>query len=178
MGLIDKLKGVNKYTKTVTSKGDFKKLYLDSIIQSDELKSYFFDGDKRKDDYESKYHYSELVRMVDNAYDNYGKKNYEDKGFLRKFIAKPLRKVGAGIASIGHYLLNVYYSPEACAAYAVTMLPAVKMMVLADLIEGASYLYHNHSGRSIRKRACYNSWDCYTRNRSHFRKHEIRQSSS
>ncbi len=146
MGLTDKLHGARKYAEPVKNKEHFRKLYLEDLINSKELRPYFFDGGKRKEDDRAKMLYSELTRIVDDNYDNYGRKNYEKKGFFRRFIAKPLRMIGSGLAAAGHYLLNVYLSPE---AYAVAMIPALGMMAAADAIEGVSYLYHNHSGYDL-----------------------------
>lgn len=145
MGLTDRLKDARKLASPIKGKDDFKKTYLDSIIQSDELKDYFFENGNRKDDDRSKYMYSELVRMIDGNYDNYGK-FYEKNSLVKRLLVRPLRKVGAGLAAFSHYLLNVYASPG---GYYLALAPALGMMAAADLVEGASYLYHNHSGYDL-----------------------------
>lgn len=146
MSLTDVLRQGKKYAKPIGSRDQFKDLFIDELLRSEELKSYFFDGDGRKGDDKAKYQYSELVRFVDEAYDKYGRKNFEEKGFLRTFVAKPLRSLGCAVAATSHYILTVYLSPE---TYAVTMAPALGMMTAADVIEGLSYLYHNHEGYDL-----------------------------
>ncbi len=146
MAIDDKIGDAKKFIQPIRSKEQFRRLYLDSLIRSPELRGYFFDGDKRKDDDRTKYLYSELARMLDDAYEEYGKESFENKGFFRRFFGRPLRAVGSALAAASHYLLNVYYSPE---AYAVTILPALGLMGVADVIEGLSYLYHNHEGYDL-----------------------------
>ncbi len=131
MGLIDKIKKLTRYTRPVQSRDQFKELYLDNLVQNKELRPYFFDGEQKRE--ESKEHFDELVKMVDN---------YEKKGFLSRWIAKPLRLVGAGLASVSYFIGDFLLQP---AAAAYTLAPAIGMMAAADLVEGASYLYNNHS---------------------------------
>lgn len=147
MGLGEKVKKLTKYSRPIQNRDHFKELYLDSLLQNKELQPYFFDEDgERREDEQSKEHFDELVKMVDASYDKYGKKNYEKKGFLRKWVAKPLRMIGAGLTSLSYFIGDFLLQP---AAAAYTLAPAIGMMAAADLVEGASYLYHNHSGYDL-----------------------------
>lgn len=140
MGLTDKL---DPYTKEVFNREHFRKMYLDKLIESKELKPYFFNGQTRKDEKETRELYDELTSIVNRNYDMYGRKSFEEKGFARRFIAKPLRRVGSFLALAAHYYINNFYN---AAAYTVAMTPALKMMAAADTIDMLGYLYHNHSG--------------------------------
>ena len=147
MGLVDKIKSLTKYSRPVHNRDQFKEMYLEGLVQSKELQPYFFDenGERRNDD-ESKQCFDRLTKMIDSNYDKYGKKNYENKGFLRKWVAKPLRMLGAGLTSLSYFIGDFLLQP---AAAAYTLAPAIGMMAAADLVEGASYLYHNHSGYDL-----------------------------
>jgi len=143
MGLVDKLKGAKGIVQNVKSRDQFKEMYLDKLIESKELRSYFFEGDKKRDDERSRIMYDALTGIIDKEYDNYGRKQFEKPSLIKRFIAKPLRLAGASLEAYSHYLVNFYYSPE---AYVMYTIPAVGAMAAADLLEGAEYLYHNHSG--------------------------------
>jgi hypothetical protein len=84
--------------------------------------------------------------MMDDHYDKYGKKNYENKGFLRRWVAKPLRWLGTGLTSLSYFIGDFFLQPLS-AAYTLTS--GLGMMAAADLVEGASYLYHNHGGYDL-----------------------------
>lgn len=146
MTLLDKLKGASRYINPVRSRDHFKDLYLDKIVQSKELRQYFFDSNERVEDAESKYMYNEVVKAIDKAYG--ANIQFYEKGLLRRFVAKPLRMAGVGLAVISHYFVNVYLSPE---AYALLIQPALGMMAAADAIEGVSYFYHNHSKYDLKQ---------------------------
>ncbi len=146
MSLSDAIRKSKKYIRPIKSRDDFKEIYLEELISSDELKSYFFERDDKINNDRAKYLYSELTRMVDDYYDKYGKKNFENQSFLRTMVAKPLRKLGVAAATAGHVFMNVYTFPW---AYRFCIFPAVGAMAAADVIEGLEYLYHNHEGYDL-----------------------------
>jgi len=147
MGLVDKIKSLTRFSRPVQNRDQFRETYLDGLIQSKELRPYFFNEyGQRRDDDEARQHFDELTRMVDSNYDKYGKKNYEERGFLSRWISKPLRLIGAGLTSFSYFIGDFLLQP---AAAAYTLAPALGMMAAADLVEGASYLYHNHSGYDL-----------------------------
>ena len=76
MSLTDKLRGGEKYVRQVRSREHFGSMYLDELAKSAELKGYFFDedGNRRTDDI-AKYYQSELVRMMNDSYDQFGKEH-------------------------------------------------------------------------------------------------------
>ena len=139
--LTDKLTSSKRYVTSLGSREQFKEIYLDKLVNSAELKDYFFDGNQRKKDSQQELYFDELVSMVDKAYDQYGINNFEQKGLLTRFVAKPLRLLSSAGAVFGHYMMNVYLQPE---AYRFAVMHALAGMAIADTIEGLEHLYRNH----------------------------------
>lgn len=152
MGLTDRLKGVKETltkggVRRVQSLDEFKELYFEELLNSKGIKGYFSQDDERVTVEQAKKtdpgKFYDLASIVDGNYGQYGKRQFEEPGIVRKWLARPLRAAGAGLAAYAHYVFTVTYSPE---AYYVLMKPAMGMMVGADVLEGMSYLYHNHKG--------------------------------
>ena len=138
MGLDDLLRGKPQVEL-------FAENYLDQILEDPSLRLYLFDasGKERTDDQALALRKRIRERLME-AYALHAQKYFEDKGFLAKYVAPALRWIGAGADLAGTYLFWTLGG-----AGLGLKAGGLGAKTLADALEGAHYLWHNHEGYDL-----------------------------
>ena len=136
MGLIDRLRG------NANNAGDFADRHLDKLMESAELRQYFFDeSGKRKTDPGTEALRDSLRDKLVAGYDTDAKSYFEDRGFLSKYVSPVLRGLGFGADVAGTYL---FWAMGGAGLGLKAVGAGIK--TVADTIDMVHYLRHNHEG--------------------------------
>ena len=119
--------------------------YIDRILEDPSLHMYFFDasGKERTDDQALAFRKRIRGRLME-AYDLHAQKYFEDKGLIAKYLAPELSLIVAGADLAVTYLFWTLGG-----AGLGLKAGGLGAKTLADALEGAHYLWHNHEGYDL-----------------------------
>ncbi len=123
----------------------FAEKHIGKILEDPSVRHYFFDaaGNPRADEQATAFR-QRVQEILREAYALHAQKYFEDKGFLAKYIAPALRLVGVGADLAGTYLFWVLGG-----AGMGLKAGGLGAKTIADVIDGAHYLRHNHEGYDL-----------------------------